>query len=115
MKEFSQSDVVVPGGTSMKTRSCAGWPMRLLAGSLVWLVPAVARAAESEGKLVHVADTRHLTGFNLFVANLYNTDRLMFTILAVGLTVTLGFTLGWLMDAIVASIGLDLEKRQARE
>ena len=91
------------------------WPVRLLIAALAWLSPVVTYAAESEGKLVHVADTRHLTGFNLFVANLYNADRLLFTLFAVGLTVALGFTLGWLMDAVVGAIGLDLEKRQARE
>jgi hypothetical protein len=82
-----------------------------------WLLPLVARAAagEGEGNLVHVADTRHLTGFNLFVANLYNTDRLLFSLLSLALTAGLGLTLGLLMDAVVASIGLDLTTRQTRE
>jgi len=82
-----------------------------------WLLPVVARAApaEDEGKLVHVADTRHLTGFNLFVANLYNTDRLLFTLLAVGLTAALGLALGLLMDGVVAAIGLNLERHETRE
>ncbi len=84
---------------------------------LALLAPAAAQAAAApdEGRLVHVADTRHLTGFNLFVANLYNTDRLLFTLFAVGLTAALGFVLGLLMDVVVAAIGLDLERRRARE
>jgi hypothetical protein len=90
----------------------------LLVGiALSCLAPAAAYAAPADdaGKLVHVADTRHLTGFNLFVANLYNTDRVLFTVFAVGLTAVLGLALGWLMDLAVGLIGLDLEQRQARE
>ncbi len=84
--------------------------------ALVWLLPVVVHAQHSEeGNLVHVADTRHITGFNLFIANLYNTDRLLFTLFAVGLTAVLGLVLGMLMDWIVGSIGLDLKSRQARE
>ncbi|MEW5984709.1 MAG: DVU0150 family protein [Acidobacteriota bacterium] len=84
---------------------------------LVSLHPALLEAAPAEkaGKLVHVADTRNLSGFNLFVANLYNTDRLLFTIFAVGLTAILGLFLGWVMDVAVSAIGLDLEKRHSRE
>jgi hypothetical protein len=83
---------------------------------LVRVSPALcAAAAPDEGKLVHVADTRHLTGFSLFIANLYNTDRLLFTIFAIGLTAALGLALGLLMDAIVAAIGLDLGRRRVRE
>ncbi len=87
----------------------------LLVLVLVRLSPAVCAAAPDEGKLVHVADTRYLTGFNLFIANLYNTDRLLFTIFAVCLTAALGLVLGLLMDAIVATIGLDLGRRHVRE
>jgi hypothetical protein len=87
-----------------------------VAGAILWVVPLLASATgEGEGRLVHVADTRALTGFNLFVANLYNTDRVLFTVFAVGVTAALGFTLGLLMDVIVGAIGLDLQKRQARE
>jgi hypothetical protein len=84
---------------------------------VVWVLPAVvyAAAGEGEGNLVHVADTRRLTGFSLFVANLYNTDRLLFTLFSLALTAVLGLTLGLLMDGVVASIGLNLEQRQTRE
>jgi hypothetical protein len=77
---------------------------------------AVLRAAApEEGRLVHVADTRSLHGFTLFIANLYNTDRLLFTLTSLALTAALGLTLGVLMDALVASIGLDLRKREFKE
>jgi hypothetical protein len=76
---------------------------------------AFAAGGESEGALVHVADTRHLSGFNLYFANLYNTDRLLFSVMAVGLTGLLGFSLGMIMDVIVGAIGLDLGRRERRE
>ncbi len=87
----------------------------LLGLAALWPHAAFAAPAEDLGKLVHVADTRNLTGFNLFVADLYNSDRLMFTIFSVGLTAVLGLVLGWLMDLAVGAIGLDLEKRHTRE
>lgn len=74
-----------------------------------------AAGGEAQGALVHVADTRHLSGFNLYFANLYNADRLLFTMMTVGLTACLGLGLGLLMDVIVGAIGLDLGKREARE
>jgi hypothetical protein len=85
--------------------------------TLLWLSPAILLAAsgEEQGKLVHVADTRNLTGFNLFVADLYNSNRLLFTLFTVGLTAVLGLTLGLLMDAVVAAVGLDLGRRATRE
>jgi hypothetical protein len=105
------------GDTPMTTRpQLARWSSPLLV-LLAWLWPSAAFAAPAEdlGKLVHVADTRHLTGFNLFVADLYNSDRLLFTIFSVGLTAVLGLALGYVMDIAVGAIGLDLEKRHSRE
>ncbi len=94
------------------------WPrvvLLALVGTLFATLPTLVCAAPEEGKLVHVADTRHLTGFNLFVANLYNTDRLLFTLFALGVTAALGLTLGLLMDVLVGLIGLDLKHRGMRE
>ena len=88
-----------------------------LAALAPWLLVTgmMAAGGESEGALVHVADTRHLTGFNLYFANLYNADRVLFTTMTVGLTGLLGLSLGMLMDVIVGAIGLDLGKREAKE
>ena len=74
-----------------------------------------AGGGEKQGKLVHVADTRNLQGFNLYFANLYNTNRLLFTLEAILITVIMGVTLGFLMDKLVAMIGLDLSKRSVKE
>ena len=74
-----------------------------------------AGGGEKQGKLVHVADTRNLHGLNLYFANLYNTNRLLFTLEAILITVIMGVTLGFLMDKLVAMIGLDLSKRSVKE
>jgi hypothetical protein len=89
----------------------------VLAAVSPWLLVAGIHAAggESQGALVHVADTRHLTGVSLYFANLYNVDRLLFTVVSVGLTGMLGLGLGMVMDVLVGLIGLDLNKREARE
>ncbi|MGC8724032.1 MAG: DVU0150 family protein [Acidobacteriota bacterium] len=86
-------------------------------GVLMFLAPVAAWASggEKQGKLVHVADTRNLAGFNLYIANLYNTNRLLFTLEAVLLTALMGLMLGLLMDWIVGLIGLDLSKREGKE
>ena len=86
-------------------------------GVALALLPYAALAAggEKQGKLVHVADTRNLTGFNLYFADLYNSNRLLFTLEAVLLTAALGVTLGVIMDKIVSMIGLDLSKRSMKE
>ena len=79
-------------------------PMALMAGG-----------GEKQGKLVHVADTRGLSGFNLYFADLYNTNRLLFTLEAIGLTIIMGVSLGFIMDKVAAMIGLDLSKRDVKE
>jgi hypothetical protein len=93
------------------------WSIASLAMLAPWLLATgmFAAGGESQGALVHVADTRHLAGFNLYFANLYNVDRMLFTVIAVGLTGLMGFSLGLLMDVVVGAIGLDLSKRDAKE
>ena len=93
------------------------WSIVALALLAPWLLATGTFAAggESQSALVHVADTRHLAGFNLYFANLYNVDRMIFTVMAVGLTGLMGFSLGLLMDVVVSAIGLDLSKREAKE
>jgi hypothetical protein len=86
-----------------------------LGGALVAALGRTVAAAPADGRLVHVADTRDLHGFNLFVANLYNTDRLLFTLFSLALTAALGLVLGVLMDVIVSWVGLDLRRREFKE
>jgi len=81
-----------------------------LAGALAALLPGFAHAAEEATDLVVVADTRVLSGFSLYLANLYNENVWMFAIWAVVLTALLGGFLGLTMDAIMSRIGLDLSQ-----
>lgn len=89
------------------------FPVAMLAA---WVPAAVwAGGGEKQGQLVHVADTRGLEGFNLFLANLYNTDRVLFTLVTLAVTAVMGVVLGYLMDLIVNLIGLDLGAYEGRE
>jgi hypothetical protein len=90
----------------------------VLMAMVLWILATGTFAAgggEDQGALVHVADTRDLAGLNLYFANLYNADRIMFTVVSVGLTGLVGLGLGLLMDLLVGAIGLDLSKRESRE
>ena len=75
------------------------------------LWPELVRAAGGGGsEIIVVADTRQLTGFLLYIANLYNENIWMFALWSVLLTTALGATLGILMDFIMSRTGLDLGK-----
>ena len=99
----------------MRTQSCRRLWVLSMATVLALLRAGVLAAPPEEEVLTHVAHTENLTGFNLLVANLYNDDRLLFTLLAVGLTAVTGLVLGLIMDVIVGAIGLNLEKSGTRE
>lgn len=97
-----------------------GWMLKARVAAIgVWLtaVPTLllAGGGEKQGKLVHVADTRSLKGINLYFADLYNSNRLLFTLEVVAITALIGLTLGLVMDWIVGRIGLDLGKREGKE
>jgi hypothetical protein len=104
----------VRGGEFMN--NFARWKRLCVCGAIFLFSSALwAGGGEKQGKLVHVADTRALDGMNLYFANLYNTNRLLFTLEAMLLTAAMGIFLGWLLDILVGLIGLDLNKRSSRE
>ena len=72
-------------------------------------------AAEKAADLVVVADTRVLSGWNLYFANLYNEDMWLFATWAVVLTTAMGVGLGVLMDLIMRHTGIDLHSREIVE
>lgn len=65
--------------------------------------------------LVHVADTRNLSGIYLYFANLYNEDLFIFAIWTVVAITALGAGFGFLMDFIMSKTGLDLTTRELHE
>ena len=80
------------------------------------LIPEPVWAAGKKAKLlVHVADTRALSGVLLYFANMYNENLLMFGIWTVVVITALGSGLGFGMDVIMSRTGLDLTSRELRE
>jgi len=90
-----------------------------LAGSfllLLMLLPSwVWAAGQKATELVVVADTRGLSGLNLYLANLYNENLWLFATWAVVLTTVLGVGLGVIMDFIMKRTGIDLTSRKIVE
>ena len=87
----------------------------VIAGGITGLVTTLWRGlaiagGEKATDLVVVADTRSLSGFSWYLAQLYNEDPWMFAVWAVVLTTLLGVGLGLLMDVIMSRTGLDLGK-----
>lgn len=93
------------------------WIKVLGLGTSVWLLwPQVARAAgEKAAPLVIVADTRKLSGWEAWWANLYNESHLYFTLLTVIIIPVVGFIFGCLADLIMGRIGIDLKSRELAE
>lgn len=88
----------------------------VLAGFLSLLFPAMVLAAgEKASKLVIVADTRNLTGWEAWWANLYNESHVYFTIVTVVSIPVIGLILGLLADFMMKRIGIDLTSRELSE
>ncbi|NVM21975.1 MAG: hypothetical protein HWN68_09380 [Desulfobacterales bacterium] len=80
------------------------------------LVPETVWAGGKKAKLlVHVCDTRGLSGIYLYFGNMYNENLLMFGIWTVVILTALGSGFGFFMDIIMARTGLDLTSRELHE
>jgi len=88
-----------------------------LTGLIGLLLPSMALAAGggAVAPLVIVADTRKLSGIQLFWASLYNESHLYFTILTIVLIPLIGLVFGVLADLIMSHIGIDLKSRELAE
>lgn len=79
--------------------------------SLVW-----AAGGEKVAQLVVVADTRVINNaFVKYIADLYNTNTVLFAVWAVVLTALYGAFLGFFMDFLMSRTGLDLKSRKIIE
>ncbi len=79
-------------------------------------LPELAQAAAGPAApLVIVADTRRLTGWELWFANLYNESHFYFTLLTVIAIPVIGLILGLMADLVMGRIGLDLKSRDLSE
>lgn len=91
---------------------------RILVGAALWvgLLPGLAWAAgEKAAPLVIVADTRKLSGWAAYWANLYNESHVYFTIATVVIIPVIGFIFGVLADLVMGRIGIDLKSRELAE
>jgi len=78
--------------------------------------PALAQAAgEKADRIVIVADTRRLTGWEAWWANLYNESHAYFTLVTIIVIPLVGLILGLLADMVMNRIGIDLSSRELAE
>jgi len=76
-------------------------------------------AGDVSGKEVtsldHKVDTKNLSGVNLWIADLYNNDRLMYSIVVTLVMAILGTTMAFGTDLILKMLGMDVTKISHRE
>ena len=76
-------------------------------------------ASEVGGKEVtsldHKVDTKNLSGINLWIAELYNNNRLMYAIVVTLVMATLGTTMAFGTDLVLKMFGMDVTKISHRE
>jgi len=79
------------------------------------LLPCLAQSSDgSASPLVFVADSRNLSGWAAWYANLYNDSRGLFTLLTVVLIPIVGLLFGLIAEFIMARSGLDLETKERK-
>ena len=93
-------------------KNIIGWTS-LMALALPGL--ALAAGGGAVAPLVIVADTRKLSGLQLFWSSLYNESHLYFTILTIVLIPVIGLVFGVLADIVMSHIGIDLKSRDLAE
>ena len=87
-----------------------------LIGILALFIPEFALASgEKADLIVIVADTRRLTGWEAWWANLYNESHAYFTAVTVITIPVVGLILGLIADFIMKRIGIDLSSRELSE
>ena len=87
----------------------------MAAAAMLVIPDAVLAAGEKASLLVIVADTRKLTGWEAWFANLYNESHVYFTIVTVLAIPIIGVLLGLLADLVMSRIGIDLKSRELSE
>lgn len=75
----------------------------------------IAEAKKALSHVVIVADTRKLSGIELWWAQMYNDNHLYFTILTIIIIPLTGCIFGILADLVMNHIGIDLKHRKAAE
>ena len=87
----------------------------IAAAAMLMMPDVVLAAGEKASLLVIVADTRKLSGWEAWFANLYNESHLYFTLVTVVTIPIVGVLLGLLADLVMTRIGIDLKSRELSE
>lgn len=75
-----------------------------------------ARAAEKESAaLSQKVEVSRLSGVNLWVAELYNGDRILYAIVVTIVMAALGTSLAFLTDLVLKALGLEVSRISHRE
>jgi len=110
--EFIVKLIGAPGAVRKYLKKISRY-LILLVITFLFLPPCLAQASEdSASPLVFVADSRNLSGWAAWYANLYNDSRILFTLLSVVLVPLVGLLFGLSAEFIMAGIGLDLKKME---
>jgi hypothetical protein len=84
-----------------------------------WLLTGVAYAAgggKPATKVLNVADTRSMSpGVSKWVADIYNSDLIIYGLTVVVVMAAMGAILGYGMDRIVRTFGIDLGRLEHQE
>jgi len=91
-------------------------PPNILALIILLLFPAplLALAAKAEA-IVVVADTRGLSGWRAWIANLYNESHLLFALMTITSVPLLALVLGRITSWCMGWLGINLRTRQLAE
>ena len=93
-----------------------GKKLMFLTGMGLLLIPELVLASgEAADLIVIVADTRRLTGWEAWWANLYNESHAYFTAVTVITIPVVGLILGLIADFVMKHIGIDLTSRELSE
>ncbi len=78
---------------------------------LLFWFPVSLFAAEKAQPLNFIANTKGLSGIELWYANLYNSNRFYCALVTIIVIPVVGFILGTIADFLISKIGLDLKSR----
>ncbi len=75
----------------------------------------VLAGEKQEAPLTLKADTKNLSGINLFIARLYNEDRVLYATMVTLVMAVLGTSLAFVTDLVLKALGLEVSRISHRE
>ncbi len=109
----------IMGGRFRRLLSKGKLIVALISAVFYWLLTGVAYAAgggKPATKVLNVADTRSMTpGISKWIADIYNSDLIIYGLTVVVVMAVMGAILGYGMDRIVRTFGIDLGRLEHQE